>query len=89
MSIELIAILAGYGLTGIVWWSLDRKIDRLAQEAGGLRETMMNQFKYLVREIRRVEAGLPVPDETRSGENPRQKEAIAAAPANPRPAIAD
>ena len=57
MSIELIAILIGYLLTGFVWLDLGRKIDRKANHA-----TMMPQFQYLVQEIRRVEAGQPIAD---------------------------
>ena len=57
MSIELIAILIGYLLTGFVWLDLGRKIDRKANYA-----TLMPQFQYLVQEIRRVEAGQPIPD---------------------------
>ena len=46
MSIELIAILAGYGLTGLVWW-------RMESLHRSLKQTMMAQFGYVIREIRR------------------------------------
>ena len=55
-EVLLAAIVVGYALTGLVWWSLNRKLDRKADNA-----TMMAQIQYLIREIHQIEAGEPKP----------------------------
>ena len=79
MSIELIAILAGYGLTGLVWW-------RMESLHRSLKQTMMAQFGYVIREIRRVDEGGALAEPEPGSKPARKREGRRA---EPQPAIAD
>ena len=83
MSIELIAIFGNVALTGFVAW----RLVRLENFVANLRATMMAQFEYLIREIRRVEAGNPVPGDGR-GEEPAPEGESEPLPTGSQPVIA-
>lgn len=89
MGIDTIAILVvcisnSIGIGFVAW-----RLVRLESTVENLRATAMAQFEYVIREIRRVEADEPVPDDGRDEEDLAPEKAPESVRVTPQPVVAD